>query len=220
MFSVSEFNKLKIIYIENFSKGKVQIDELYSDVLMNFQKNWDIERLDFGTMYDESLKSEISNRLWKGIDFFPKETMLKFIELRKEDVRWMFRDLYDENKDLAGRVSRFIFHCDQLFELLPVSKKTSNHYWDEAVVMTHLFMRYPMQYSLLDRDVFMKLMVKLSAKNIPNHLPITTYSTLMRTINKFLVEDKYYSAILEEKYPKESVTILNSTVNAYSFIQI
>ena len=218
MFSVSEFNKLKIIYVESFSNGNVQIDELYSNVLINFQKNWDIERLDFGTMYDESLKSDISNRLWKGIDFFPKETMIKFIELRKEDVRWMFRDLYDENKDLAGRVSRFIFHCDQLFELLPISKKTSNHYWDETVVMTHLFMRHPMQYSLLDRDAFMKLMLRLSSKNIPNHIPISTYSTLMRTINKFLLEDQAYNAIVTKKYPKTASSILASTINAFSLI--
>ena len=218
MFSVAEFNKFKVIYIESLSKGKHEIDPLYADALVNFGKCWDIERLDFGTMYDDSLKSEISNRLWKGVDFFPKETMLKFIELRKEDVRWMFRDLYDENKDLAGRVSRFIYHCDQLFELLPVSKKTSNHYWDEAVVMTHLFLRYPLQYSVLDRDAFMKLMVRLSAKNIPNHLPITTYSTLMRTINKFMREDQEYVAIVQKKYPKTFSIILASTINAFTMI--
>jgi len=82
--------------------------------LKSFQDNWDIDAADFGKMYDASFQNQTSRRLWKGDNFFPKEMMLKFIELSPDFVRNMFRDLFDEKKEVENRITRFQFCCDRL----------------------------------------------------------------------------------------------------------
>ena len=40
--------------------------------------------------------------------------MLRFLEHDRESVRVMFKDLFNENKDIIMRMDRFRFHCDEL----------------------------------------------------------------------------------------------------------
>ncbi|MEK7256137.1 MAG: hypothetical protein AAB316_15405, partial [Bacteroidota bacterium] len=79
-----------------------------------FQENWDIEALDFRSMFDRSLENSRTRRLWKRENYLPKDVMLKFIELNREFVRQIFQDLFNENKEVEGRIDRFLFHCDEL----------------------------------------------------------------------------------------------------------
>ena len=53
-------------------------DEIYKwQSLKNFQENWNIDAVDFRTMYDKSFQNSISNNLWANPHWFPKSTMLK-----------------------------------------------------------------------------------------------------------------------------------------------
>ena len=63
--------------------------------------------MDFAQMFNESFKSQISNSLWGGSVNSAKSVMLTFIENNKEYVRSMFKDLYNEDRDINMRINRF-----------------------------------------------------------------------------------------------------------------
>ena len=53
--------------VKHYLKVNENDEFLYKyECLKNFQDNWDIEAIDFRLMYDQSLSSKMSNRLWGG----------------------------------------------------------------------------------------------------------------------------------------------------------
>lgn len=160
------------------------------DAQQHFAQIWDIERLDFDAMYAESLHSDISNRLWTGVDYHPKESMVTFLKYEKEFIRSMFRDLFNEGKDLHLRISRFIFHCDELGKQIKKKEpKLLHHYHDEKMVMAYLALHDPQRYIFLDIPSFRSAMEAMQARNIPEYISIESYTKLMRIIQKFVSAD-------------------------------
>ena len=80
-----------------------------------FQDNWDIDTKDFHSMFDSSLQNSRTRRLWNRENYAPKHMMMKFINTSEDYVRFAFMDLFNENKDIEGRVDRFVFYCDELY---------------------------------------------------------------------------------------------------------
>ncbi|MCC6724696.1 MAG: hypothetical protein IT258_09310, partial [Saprospiraceae bacterium] len=108
-----------------------------------FQENWEVEALDFRTMFDRSLENSRSRRLWKREHYEPKDMMLRFIEMNREFVRQVFQDLFNESKEIEGRIGRFSYHCDELLaawhEERPGSKLNS-HYHNDGYQMVALYL--------------------------------------------------------------------------------
>lgn len=160
-----------------------------------FQQNWDLNALDFRSMYDSSLENSRSRRLWKREHYEPKEMMLRFSELNREFVRDAFQDLFNENKDVDARLGRFVFHCDELLaafhEAHPASKLNS-HYHDDGYQMASLYLafRYPSQYVLYDFERFRKLMELLGSRDLPNVDDVGRYFKVIRTIFTFLKKNE------------------------------
>ena len=100
--------------------------------LSNYRRHWDLSELDLKKMYADSFSSQVSGRLWGGTVDSPRSIMMSFIDINKEFVRSMFRDLHNESKDLSMRINRFSFHCDQLLELLQ----------KEMIRLIDIFMRH------------------------------------------------------------------------------
>lgn len=199
MFSKAVFDQKKLEFIKDLQLKRFSLEPLYLDVISRFQKNWDKERIDFAVMYDQSLQSKISNRLWKTVDHFPKEMMLQFMEMSPYIVREVFDDLFNEEKDITGRVGRFTFHCDELLNMLQEAdstKKYRHHYHDAFVASLYLMLKFPDRYCLYNPTAFSKAMALLGARKVPDVIPIDNYFTLMRTMTKFLAED------LGNEYPE------------------
>jgi len=167
-------------------------NELYKyECLKNFTDNWDLSALDLGSMYDKSFTSTISGRLWGGSTNSAKELMLKFIELDKEFVRSMFRDLYNEDKDLGMRINRFKFHCDQLLEQLQVKEKQwNNHFHDDAEVALYLAFQYPQVYNLFDYAPFAIVMQRLEIKDLPEAYQTERYMKLSKALYTMISKDE------------------------------
>lgn len=160
-----------------------------------WQEQWDVEAIDFGKMYDRSLQNSQTRRLWVGENFFPKEMMLKFIGLQKEYSRQSFRDLFNETREITGRLDRFIFHCDELLaEYKSVHPKSieNRHFQDENYRMISLYLgfQFPDQYTLYDLEVFQKMLKHLAAPSIPLVNDPERYFKVMRTIYKFMEKDE------------------------------
>lgn len=169
-----------------------------------FQQNWDVEALDLHSVYDRSLENSRSRRLWKRESYEPKEVMLRFCELDREFVRHIFQDLFNEAKDVDGRIGRFVFHCDELLaawhEAHPASKLNS-HYHDDNYWMVSLYLafRYPAQYVLYDFDGFRRLMELLGSRDVPSVNEIGRYFKVMRTIFTFLKKSEEILALHRQR---------------------
>ena len=160
-----------------------------------FQEHWNIDASDFRSMYDACLENSRTRRLWKRENYEPKDVMLKFISLSPDYVRHIFQDLFNENKEVDGRIDRFVFHCD---ELLAAYKETNprsvenSHYHDDNYQMISLYLtfRYPDQYALYDFDRFRQLMELLGSRDVPKVNDTGRFFKVMRTIFKFIQKDE------------------------------
>ena len=184
-------------YISDYQKilkEKREFHELYKwECLKNFQINWDIEAANFAKMYDQSLQSTVTRRLWKGEDFFPKEMMLKFITISPDFVRAMFRDLFNEEKEIEDRVARFQFCCDSMLteykEVNPLTIENNHYHEENHVISMYLSFRYPDAYSLFEYPVFKKAMENLGTTKPTSPFDINRFFKVTKTINTFLQKD-------------------------------
>ncbi len=159
-----------------------------------FRANWDIEALDFRNMYDSSLQNSRTRRLWKRENYEPKDMMLKFIDLNSEFVRYMFQDLFNENKAVDGRIDRFVFHCNELLreyrETHPRSVENSHFHDDNYYIISlYLAFRYPELYAPYDFDAFRQMMELLGSRDVPKVNDTERFFKVMRTVYKFLQKD-------------------------------
>ncbi len=180
---------------KSFLKSNTRHDPyLKWESLKVFQENWDIEAPDFRNMYDRSLQNSRTRRLWKRENYEPKDMMLKFIGLNSEFVRYMFQDLFNENKEVDGRIDRFVFHCDELLreykDTHPRSVENS-HFHDDNYQMVSLYLafRYPELYAPYDFESFRKLLQLLGSMDVPKVNDVGRYFKVMRTVYKFLQKD-------------------------------
>jgi hypothetical protein len=136
-----------------------------------FQEKWDPAAEDFGAMYEACLQNSTNRRLWKDQRYAPKEIMGLFIAAWPDFVRDMFADLFNESREVEGRMDRFIFHCDELLreyrELHPKFIETRHYHEDYRMVALYLAFRYPDQYALFDDEAFRRYMKTVQAKDPP-----------------------------------------------------
>lgn len=220
MFSKAVFDQ----YLERFPAILMSRDELPNlhmwDAQQHFAQIWDIERLDFDMMFAESLHSDISNRLWTGVDYHPKESMMTFLKYEKEFIRSMFRDLFNEGKDLQMRISRFIFHCDELGKQIKKKEpKFLHHYHDEQILVTYLALHDPKKYTYLDIPSFRSAMAAMQARNIPEYITTESYFKLMRIIQKFVSADPSLANGYRTLFPDSKLYVDGSMLMALDFVQ-
>ena len=188
-----------------------QYSEEYKwESLKIFQDNWDIDAPDFATMYDQCLQNSYSRRLWIGNNYEPKKRMLDFIAINPEFIRRMFKDLFDENKAIENRISRFQFGCETMLEdyknLHPTSIE-NNHYHDHEMISLYLGFRYPQQYTLFSYPAFKATMEKLGSANIPSPFDYERFYKIMRTIFTFIKKDEIILSIHRKKLnPRQHYT--------------
>ncbi|MAT54178.1 MAG: hypothetical protein CMN32_06825 [Saprospirales bacterium] len=156
-----------------------------------FQDNWDLDAPDFKAMFDACLDNSHSRRIWKREHYEPKTAMLHFIDLNPEFVRYMFKDLFDENKGVEGRIGRFLFHCDELlteYREKHKASKLNTHYHDDEyqIISWYLTFRYPESYAPYHFERFKTLLEKLGSRNPPQANDTERFFKVMRTLYGFL----------------------------------
>lgn len=180
--------------VKNYLKQEDLHDEfLYKyECLKNFQEHWDIAAIDFHSMYDAALSSKMSNRLWGGRRNSSKASMLEMIKADKHFADSMFRDLFDEGKAVNQRMERFIFHCDELIQLVPVRKKDPLHHKHDnyTILSVYLASRYPEQYCIFEYPQFRDTMEKLGVSEIPQIFEISRFFKLSQALHKMILKDE------------------------------
>lgn len=121
-----------------------------------YKDHWDIEAKDFTTMFTSAF-SKADNLLTAGM-YYPYKMLCQFSEMQPEEVRNMFRTLYDEDKPLAERYTAFRSKCDELLVEYRNGAgdraKVKNHYQDLHAVSVYLSFEYPETYFVYKYKVY------------------------------------------------------------------
>lgn len=160
-----------------------------------FQEQWDMDAADWPAMYERALQNSQTRRLWKREAYEPKRMMLELAAMQPDFVRHIFFDLFNEEKGLEGRASRFVYYCDMLMqeyhEQHPRSIENS-HYHDDDYQMLSLYLafRFPHQYTLYDAEGFRKLLEKLGSRDIPKAHDLERFAKVSQTLYKLMQKEE------------------------------
>ncbi len=169
----------------------------------NWQDHFNVEAKDLADSYDKALDSKTNRRHYRRGGYDPKRSMLSILEWEPDFVRDAFRDLFSENRDLEGRVQRFVFYVNELFNRYRDAKpkaKEPTHYHDDDYNMVSIYLmgQYPEHYAPYSTTLLQQLCQKLGAKGIPPAADFPRYTKLLATLRPFLVEDKEIMANYRE----------------------
>ncbi len=186
-------------FMESLAKKKHIENAFYFEVVRHWQNHWNVEAKCLYQVYDQSLQSKKSTRLWGGTANSPKERMKFLLEQNENFMRAAFRDLFDEKKDLGLRLKRFSYHCQQVF--IPLQKsnpKLIDHLHNQKEILClYLSLEYPHLYCLWNYKAFCTMMHAIGSTNIPKEYETLRYYKSCRGIRNLLVKDQEFNGLLE-----------------------
>mgnify|MGYP000901948038 FL=1 len=161
--------------------------------VQHFQTNWDAEAADPVEMFDRCFQNSETRRLWQTANWYPKRMMAEFWKFDPMTVRLMFNDLFNETKEVDGRISRFLFGCDTLlhdYKRANITSVENNHYHgDFQMIALYLAFRYPESYAPYDFPVFQTTLTKFGSRDIPQQNDLARYFKVLRTLMTFILKD-------------------------------
>lgn len=144
--------------------------------------------------------------------------MLEFILNKPEEVRDMFRDLYDESRDLLSRIRSFKRKSQT--RLSEIKKEDKNHFQDDRAISVYLACKYPEKYYLYKYTMYKSFYGLTGIGPAPKHRSeenILNYFLLCDKVREFIeqnpgVIEKHQSLRNEKHYKDESNHILTQDV--------
>lgn len=161
---------------ENLRNITVQLIEKYIEVLDRngepgetykylaidtFQQNWNLEAEDFYQMFRNSF-SKVANLLYQNSWGFIEKSAQHF----PNEVREMFRNLYDESLEIAQRVKTFQTESEKLLPKIrqALNRTNINAQQDERTISVYLAFRFPEKYMLYKADYYKNFCEQLNIK--------------------------------------------------------
>lgn len=140
-------------------------DERYKwEAIKHFQDHWDIEAENFGDMFKEATDKTF-NLLASGYAY-PRAMMVNFAKADDAAVRQMFRDLYDESRDLSARVDAFQTASEAIRAKYD-DGTWRNHYQNTNAISVYLWLRYPDKYYIYKYEIYRDVAVELNSAYRP-----------------------------------------------------
>ena len=127
-----------------FWTNKTQNEKYKWVAVKHFQDNWDIDAPDFLEMFTRATAK--TENLLAATNYFPRGMIMAFCKVAPEEVRNMFRDLFDESKSVVTRVETFIKESERLRVKYKPEDDWKAHYQNTNSVTTYLWLRYPDKY--------------------------------------------------------------------------
>ena len=129
-------------YKANFAEVRWPQEKFKWEAVQWFQTHWNIDAPNFAEMLDVSLQK--TGPLLASMNRFPRRMIVEFAQKWPEQIRALFRDLFDESKDVFQRIEAFKRQCRPLPQKLGTG--AINHYQGENTISTYLWLRYPNKY--------------------------------------------------------------------------
>ncbi|NLN32737.1 MAG: AAA domain-containing protein [Flavobacteriaceae bacterium] len=137
-------------------------NEAYKYLAINtFQQNWNLEADDFYQMFRASF-GKVSNLLYQNSWGFIEKSARLF----PEEVRDMFRNLYDESVEITERIKTFQTESEKLLPKVreELNRKNINAQQDERTISVYLAFRFPEKYMLYKYDYYKNFCKELNIK--------------------------------------------------------
>jgi hypothetical protein len=182
----------------------------YFHIIENWKANWNIEGKDFSNIYEASLQSKVSGRLWGGSRNSAKSMMITLINQNEDFMRPCFRDLFNETLDLGLRLDRFGYHADQILgPMMGKNPKLSTHFHnDRSILCLYLALEYPDRYCLFDYPTFYIMMEKFESRNIPTKVEVERYYKSCRGIFKLITRDEEFVNLIKKLAKQEKIELM------------
>ena len=156
----------------------------------HFQDSWNLDALDLASMLDNALAR--TENLLTSAKSFPKGMIVNFAKVASDEVRTMFRSLFDETQDVIERIERFKTESERLrVNFMPGAK---NHYQDENTITTYLWLRYPDKYYIYKFGE-----AKAFSKAIGSDLQFKKGRYVQNLKNFFLLYNAVHDALVENE---------------------
>ena len=175
-------------------------DEKYKWVAVkNFQDNWNINASDFAAMLKNSLAK--TGNLLTSARNYPARMITEFAQADPEKIRAMFKNLFDESKNLNDRIKQF--KNDSEVVLKKYAKPGAHHYQNENSITTYLWLRYPEKYYIYKysevKSVVEKLQSDCIVKKGSTAENLRVFMELYNTIRQELLADNELKALLKSQ---------------------
>lgn len=149
MIDRKKFDNLVKAYQNYFTNHKGKNGESYWEEeefkwrgIKTFQDNWDLDAQNLSDMIKHSLY-DVSHMMVSQARF-PEGMIEDFAEREPDTVRVMFKDLFDESKDIIERFHSFKQKSADLLQR--VGNGAKNHFQDERTIALYLWLAYPEKY--------------------------------------------------------------------------
>jgi hypothetical protein len=135
-------------YKEHFAY--IHQEEIYKwQAVKCFQEHWDIDADDFAAMLEASFEN--AKNLMDSGNYFPKRMLLKNAAKNAEQIRNLFRSLFDEEEDIILRIETF----KQQFNTINVRYfPDALSYQDMRAIVVYLCLKYPDRYYFYKHEMF------------------------------------------------------------------
>jgi hypothetical protein len=117
--------------------------------IQHFQDHWNIDANDFEATLKQSLS--FTKNLMDSGRYYPRRMIFRMVERVPEQIRLMFRELYNEDADLANRIHAFRQAAAKICKVYFPGK---NPFQDHRAILVYLSLRYPDRYYLYKFEMF------------------------------------------------------------------
>jgi hypothetical protein len=157
-------------YIDEYKLNfdRVNQEEIYKwRAVKCYQDNWNVDAPNFYEMLLSSLR--MTKNLMDSGQYFPLRMLVQYAEHRPNEVRQLFRNLYNEEEDLYERIASFQLGINEVHDELFENKKS---YQDPRAVIVYLVLRYPERYFFYKFEMFKQFSEKLELiyKPVKGHI--------------------------------------------------
>lgn len=164
-------------------------DENYKwEAITHFQNKWDIDADNFEGMFGNAFKKNF-NMFYQNSWGFITKALKHF----PEDVRAMFKELYDNTVELNVRIGTFQKKAKELLPLVKTAtgKENLNHAQDERTLSVYLSFRYPEKYFLYKSSFYSDYCEVIGEETRPAGEKYIHYLSLANDLlNNYVSKDK------------------------------
>lgn len=196
---------------------RVNQQEIYKwKAVKCFQDNWNIEATNFLEMLSQSIR--LTQNLLKSGQYFPLRMLEHYATQRPEELRQLFRNLYEEENDIYQRIDDFQSGTETINKSLFPGKNT---YQDHRAIIVYLTLRYPERYFFYKFEMFKQFSERLEVTYRPTrgHIEnIGHFNSLCEIVRYELSNDQELLKLHKDRISADCYNDINLNILTQDFI--
>jgi hypothetical protein len=206
-------------YIDEYKLDfeRVNQQEIYKwKAVKCFQDNWNIEASNFLEMLSQSIR--LTQNLLKSGQYFPLRMLEHYATQRPEELRQLFRNLYEEENDIYQRIKDFQSGTETINNSLFPGKNT---YQDHRAIIVYLTLRYPERYFFYKFEMFKQFSERLEVtyRPIRGHIEnIGHFNSLCEIVRYELSNNQELLKLHKDRITADCYNDINLNILTQDFI--